>query len=52
MVLPAKPRTDLCPVCYAETGLLMRASNLTDGDKSQVIISTYNALSKIIPNTE
>ena len=38
MVLPAKPRTDLCPFCHARTGLL-RASNLTDGEKSQVIIS-------------
>ena len=37
MILPARPRTDLCPVCHAKAGLLMRSSNLSEGEKSQVI---------------
>ena len=37
MIIPARPRTDLCPVCHAKAGLLMRSSNLTEGQKSQVI---------------
>lgn len=36
MILPAQPRTDLCSVCHAKAGLLMRSSNLSEGAKSQV----------------
>ena len=36
MILPARPRTDLCGVCHAKAGLLMKSSNLTEGQKSQV----------------
>ena len=37
MILPACPQTDLCPVCHAEAGLLMRSSNLSEQEKSEVI---------------
>ena len=36
MIVPAKPRTDLCGECHAKAGLLMRSSNLTEGEKTEV----------------
>ena len=45
MIVPAKPRTDLCAECHAKAGLLMKSSNLTEGEKTEVKqtnIFTYN----------
>ena len=35
MILPSRPRTDLCPVCHSKAGLLMRCSNLTEDKKTE-----------------
>ena len=40
MILPTRPRTDLCAVCHAKAGLLTRSSNLSEGEKSQVTVIT------------
>ena len=41
MILPARPRTDLCAVCHAKAGLLMRSTNLTEEQKSQVKLNAF-----------
>ena len=49
MIVPAKPRTDLCSECHAKAGMLMRSTNLTEGDKTQVtfqclLYNKYNSI--------
>ena len=41
MMVPAKPRTDLCAECHAKAGLLMKSSNLAEGEKTEVNKQTF-----------
>ena len=35
-ILPTRPMTDLCAVCHQNAGLIMRSSNLSEEEKSEV----------------
>ena len=39
-ILPLQPMTDLCPICHKYAGLISCSSNLSEADKSEVIIKT------------
>ena len=37
-ILPTRPMTDLCALCHKNAGLIMRTSNLSEAEKSEVCI--------------
>ena len=49
MILPTRPRTDLCGVCHSMAGLLTRSANLTEGEKTQVNSEHVNSTLKWVP---
>lgn len=41
-ILPTRPMTDLCAVCHRNAGLIIRSSNLTEEQKSEVCKHHHN----------